>query len=130
MFNINIQSKVSKIFVSILLTLLVLGNSLFMLHSFSHHKITSNKIPSLNTEVLHQSFFEKLIFAHKQYPTKKSGHCFLCVAANFQDQISLTSNLIFVATIFYLVFLLRYFNYPKFSYLLSSKPPRAPPFIS
>lgn len=125
------QSKLSKFFIILSLTLLVLGSSLATLHSFSHHEVASSKTTSLKKVAsLHKSFFEKIIFAHEKSSGKKSEHCFLCAASNFQNQIFLTPNLIFTTAIFYLVFALRYFDRIKLSYLLSSKAPRAPPVIS
>jgi hypothetical protein len=124
------QSKLFKFFIILSLALLVLGSSLATLHSFSHHEVASSKTTSLKVTSLHKSFFEKIIFAHEKSSGKKSEHCFLCAALNFQNQIFLTPNLIFTTAIFYLVFALRYFDRIKLSYLLSSKAPRAPPVIS
>ena len=130
MFAVKARSKISKTLVIILMLLFVSSSSLVMLHAFSHNAVSSSEITSSKTKVSHKSFFEKLIFAHDKSSGKKSEHCFLCAASNFQNQIFLTPNLVFATAIFYLVFALRYLDRTKLSYLLSSKAPRAPPVIS
>ncbi|MBP7710360.1 MAG: hypothetical protein KA100_04750 [Rickettsiales bacterium] len=86
-----------------MLVLFVLGKTASLVHAYSHHEKSSHK---------------------------NSESCFVCAGSNFQNQISLTPNLIFAAAVFYLVFAFRKFDRVKLSYLLFSKAPRAPPVIS
>ena len=129
MFIVKVRSKISNLLISALLILFVLSNSVAMFHAFLHRASNSNEVKLIKAELSHKSFFEKIIFSHNKSSDKKSEHCFLCAASNFQNQIFLTPNLIFATAVFYLVFALRYLDRAKLSYLFSLKAPRAPPVI-
>jgi len=125
MHRIKIQSNFTKSLVALLLILFVISRGFFALHAFSHQENSSAKV-----ENAEQNFFAKIIFSHEKSSDKKSENCYLCVSANFQNQILLLPSLIFSAVAFYLAFALRNFDRVKLSYLLTSKAPRAPPVIS
>ncbi len=130
MLKIKIQSNFTKFFAAILLILFVSSGSLALFHAFSHHEIIADESASIKVQSLEKTFFAKIIFAHEKSAGKNSENCFLCSFSNFQSQVSLAPNLIFLAASFYLVFAFRKFDRVKLSYLLSSQAPRAPPVIS
>ncbi len=109
-----------------LLTFFILGKFFVLLHSFSHSNQPSNLILSEN-----KNFIEKIIFSHDKNKSHKNfDDCVLCSFSNLQNQIFLTDNIFFFSSFFILIFALRFYNFSKLSYLLTSKLSRAPPFIS
>ena len=113
------QNK-AKFLILLLLAIFVSGNSLALLHGFSHN-ISSDKSfdghknpaenPGGNSE-------------------KKSEHCLLCAFVNFQTQILFSGNYSFAISGFILIFSLKFFNLPKAAITLSSNHSRAPPHFS
>lgn len=110
------------------LLVFIASRTLLMLHAFFHHDDGKQNVEVKNFAAA--NFLEKIIFTHEKSTDKKSQHCLICAASNFQNHISLAPNLLLSALCFYLIFALRKFDRVKLSYLLSSKSPRAPPLIS
>jgi hypothetical protein len=109
-----------------LLAFFVLGKFLVLLHSFSHIEPTKS-IVSLEEK----SFFEKIIFSHSSNKTHKNfDDCALCSFSNAQSQIHLIDSFKLLISGFFLVFALRFFNFSRLSFLLTSHSSRAPPAIS
>lgn len=122
MFALKIQSKFVKLVAVFLLAFFVLSKTVALLHAYSHQE---NGAPTVT-----KTFLEKIFFGHEKSSNQKSENCFLCAFSNFQNQISLSANLIFSAAVFYFGFTLRKLPRVKLSHLLSSKAARAPPAIS